>query len=82
MDRDSVLEERVDELRRRQEVGLIGRQDVGARIATSRIPKLAFEIAASARERTWRDRPRVAIAALDGVLAHPVDPEEQGLAIP
>src|SRR4030095_14574701 len=78
---DAVLEQRVDELRRREEVRLIRRQDVDTRIASARIPKLTLEVTASGGDRARRDRPRITVAALDGVLPHPIDSEQQRFAI-
>src|SRR6185436_6225102 len=55
MDRNSCLEQRLDELRRRQEVWLIGRQDVGACVSTGWVTELALEVAtgASSGQRAW-----------------------------
>ena len=62
---DAVTNQRVHELRGGQEVGLIGGQDVAARVAQRRIRR--------ARHGPMRiRRPRVAAAALDGVHAHAV----------
>ena len=54
MDRHSRLEQRIDELRRGQEVGLIGWQDVAACVAMGRVAELALEVAASATQRPAR----------------------------
>src|SRR6187200_1681172 len=72
MDRHSRLEQRFDELRRCEEVGLIGWQDVGACVSMGRVTELALEVAASASsgQRTWRNRPGVAVPSIDGVLPH------------
>ena len=89
---DAGREQRAGKLHRGQEVGLVGRQDVAARIALPRVAEDALEDLGRHRASTARigpgrlnpsrhRGPRVAAPALDGVAPHPVDVEEQRFAV-
>jgi hypothetical protein len=69
LDSYPILQQRVDELGRGQEIGLIRWNDIPARIAHSRIASIAGAMR--------RGCPRVAIAAIDRVLPHPPHVVEQ-----
>ena len=92
---DVDLTQRVDELDRREEIGLVRRNDVPARIAVLRLPQLGPELpvslgrAAAAAAHLFGDhpqprrrgRPRILTAALDRPSPHRVDVVEQVLPV-
>ena len=82
-DSDSALDQDVDELGRRQEIGLVRRNDVSPGIPHFRpaqlieslvgiIPKIPYLF-----DTVRRDRPAVPVATLDGIHPHPPDVEQQ-----
>ena len=85
---DARLEQRVDEACRGRKVGLIARQDVAARVSRARVAyhrhgadSPAPAVPARRCHAARQHGPGVAAAALDRVLRHPVDVEEELLTV-